>query len=143
MTTRSTPDPFTPDQRPDVEGRSVGELVSEITEDFTRLLRKEIELAKVEARQEVAKLGKAAGMLAGAGVAGHVVLLFLSVAAMLALGRVMDLDWAALIVAAVWAGIAAILAINGRRRLRSVDPKLEDTTQTLKEDLEWAKTLRD
>jgi hypothetical protein len=143
MTTPSMPGPTDEDARPDIEDRSLGDIVGEIAEDFSRLLRQEIELAKVEAKQEVVKLGKGAGMLGGAGIAGHLLLLFASVALMLVLGRVMPLDLAALIVAVIWAIVAAVLAAMGRRQLQSFDPKLETTTETLKEDVQWAKTLRD
>lgn len=143
MTTPSMPGPTDEDRRPDVEDRSLGDIVGEIAEDLSRLVRQEIDLAKTEAKQEVTKLGKGAGMLGGAGVAGHLLLLFGSVALMLVLGRVMPLDLAALIVAVIWAIVAAVLAATGRRQLKSFDPKLETTTQTLKEDVQWAKTLRD
>jgi hypothetical protein len=143
MTTPSMPGPTDEDARPDIEDRSLGDIVGEIAENFSRLLRQEIELAKVEAKQEVVKLGKGAGMLGGAGIAGHLLLLFASVALMLVLGRVMPLDLAALIVAVIWAIVAAVLAAMGRRQLQSFDPKLETTTETLKEDVQWAKTLRD
>jgi Flp pilus assembly protein TadB len=142
MTTNSTPNSAGRDVPPDVEGRSVGDLVGEIADDLSRLLRQEIDLAKVEAKQEVSKLGKGAGLLGGAGVAGHLLLLFASVALMLVLGRVMDLDLAALIVAMIWAVVAAVLASMGRRQLKSFDPQLPKTTQTLKEDVQWAKTLK-
>jgi hypothetical protein len=131
------------DARPDVEGRSLGDLVGEVADDLTRLFRQELELAKVEAKQEATKLGKGAGMLAGAGVAGHVVVLFLSLALMLLLGRVMDLDLAALIVAVLWAVVAGILASVGRQRLRSAQLTLDETKATLKEDVQWAKRLKD
>jgi uncharacterized membrane protein YqjE len=144
MTTPSMPNSAAgQDARPDVEGRSVGDLVGEIADDLSRLVRNEIDLAKAEAKQEVTKLGRGAGMLGGAGIAAHLLLLFLSVALMLVLGRAMDLDLAALIVAVIWAIAAAILASMGRRQLKSFDPKLEQTTQTLKEDVQWAKTLKD
>ena len=131
------------DGQPDVEGRSLGDLVGEVADDLTRLFRQELELAKVEAKQEAAKLGKGAGMLAGAGLAAHVVVLFLSVALMLLLGRVMDLDLAALIVAVLWAIVAGILASVGRQRLRSAQLSLDETKATLKEDVQWAKRLKD
>jgi uncharacterized membrane protein YqjE len=131
------------DVPPDVEGRSVGDLVGEIAGDLTRLVRQEIDLAKAEAKEEVTKLGKGAGMLGGAGIAAHLLLLFLSVALMLVLSRVMPLDLAALIVAVIWAIAAAVLASMGRRQIKSFQPKLEQTTQTLKEDVQWAKTLKD
>ncbi len=131
------------DGQPDVEGRSLGDLVGEVADDLTRLFRQELELAKVEAKQEATKLGKGAGMLAGAGLAAHVVVLFLSVALMLLLGRVMDLDLAALIVAVLWAVVAGILASVGRQRLRSAQLTIEETKATLKEDVQWAKRLKD
>jgi hypothetical protein len=143
MTTHSMPNSAGRDVPPDVEGRSVGDLVGEIAEDVSRLLRQEIDLAKAEAKQEVTKLGKGAGLLGGAGVAGHLLLLFASVALMLVLGRAMDLDLAALLVALIWAVVAVVLASMGRRQLKSFDPQLSKTTQTLKEDVQWAKTLTD
>ncbi|HEX6578105.1 MAG TPA: phage holin family protein, partial [Jiangellaceae bacterium] len=140
MTTPSMPGPTDGNVRPDVEDRTLGDIVGEIAEDLSRLVRQEIDLAKTEAKQEVTKLGKGAGMLGGAGLAAHLLLLFGSVALMLVLGRAMPLDLAALIVAVVWAIVAAVLAARGRRQLQSFDPKLETTTQTLKEDVQWAKT---
>jgi hypothetical protein len=141
--TTSTPDSAGRDVPPDVEGRSVGDLVGEIANDLSQLVRQEIDLAKAEAKQEVTKLGKGAGMFGAAGVAGHLLLLFLSVALMLVLARAMPLDLAALIVAVIWAIAAAVLASMGRRQIKSFQPKLEQTTQTLKEDVQWAKTLKD
>jgi len=142
MTTPSMPNSADREVPPDIEGRSVGDLVGEIADDLSRLVRQEIDLAKTEAKQEVTRLGKGAGMLGGAGVAGHLLLLFLSVALMLVLSRVMALDLAALIVAVIWGIAAAVLASMGRRQL-TFDPTLEQTTQTLKEDVQWAKTLKD
>lgn len=128
--------------RPDVEGRSVGSLVSELTTDLSTLMRQELELAKVELRQEASKTGKAAGMLGGAGVAGWMVALFASMALMWALGEVIPLGWAALIVALLWAAVGAVLFIRGRQQLREVRPVPEQTVQTLKEDVQWAKTQK-
>jgi hypothetical protein len=143
MTTSSMPGSTDGDVSPDVADRSLGDIVGEIAEDLSRLVRQEIDLAKTEAKQEVTKLGKGVGMLGGAGIAAHLLLLFGSVALMLVLGRAMPLDLAALIVAVVWAIVAAVLAARGRRQLQAFDPTLETTTQTLKEDVQWAKTLRD
>lgn len=123
----------TQSDRPEVTDRSVGELVGEVTSDITTLMRQEIELAKAEIKQEVAKAGKGAGMLGAAGYAGHMVALFLSITVWWALANGMDEAWAALIVAAVWAVVAAVLAVNGRKKLREVNPKPERTVQTLKE----------
>lgn len=119
---------------------SVGDLVSEVTRDLTTLVRQELELAKAEIKEEVAKAGKGAGLLGGAGFAGYLLLLFLSLALMFGLWAWMELGWAALIVAVLWGIVAAVLYARGRRSLREVNPKPERTIETMKEDVEWAKT---
>ncbi|WP_338785175.1 phage holin family protein [Streptomyces sp. DG1A-41] len=110
-----------------------------MTSDLQTLFRQEVELAKTEIREEGAKAGKAAGMYGGAGFGGYMVALLLSLAAVSGLANVMDAGWAALIVAAVWAVIAAVLYVMGRSRMREVSPKPEQTVQTLKEDAQWAR----
>ncbi|MFJ8469821.1 phage holin family protein [Streptomyces swartbergensis] len=110
-----------------------------MTSDLQTLFRQEVELAKTEIREEGAKAGKAAGMYGGAGFGGYMVALFLSLAAVFGLANVMDAGWAALIVATVWAVIAAVLYVMGRSRMREVSPKPEQTVQTLKEDAQWAR----
>ena len=117
----------------DVSQRSVGELLSEVTTDLSALMRKEMDLAKAEIKEEVAKTGKAAGMFGGAGFAGYMVALFASIAAWWGLANVMDEAWAALIVAGVWAIVAAVLFVTGRKTMREVHPKPERTVSTLKE----------
>jgi hypothetical protein len=92
------------------DNASLGELLGEVTRDLSTLMRQEVELAKAEAKQSATKAGKGAGMLGGAGVAGHFVLIFLSLALMFALGALMPLGWAAVIVAVIWGIIAAVLA---------------------------------
>ncbi|MFF3737928.1 phage holin family protein [Streptomyces sp. NPDC002566] len=124
---------------PRAGGDSVGELLSVVTSDVQTLFHQEVELAKAEVRQEATKAGKAAGMYGGAGFGGYMVLLFLSLAAVLGLANVMDGGWAALIVAAVWAVIAAVLYQRGRTRMRAVAPKPERTVETMKENAEWAR----
>lgn len=122
--------------------RPLSELVGDVTRDLSTLVRQEIDLAKAELRQEVVKGGKAAGMLGGAGFAAFLFLLFGSLAVMWGLGAVMPLGWAALIVAAVWAIVGAVLFALGRSRLRSVDPTPHRTVETVKEDIQWAKTRK-
>lgn len=118
---------------------SLGDLVSELTGDLSKLMRQELELAKAEIRQEAVKAGKATGMLAAAGFAGYLTTVLLSLALVFALGAIMPLGWAALIVAALWGLAGAVLYTSGRARLRTVNPKPERTVETLKEDAEWAK----
>ena len=117
----------------DVTQRSVGELITEVTHDLSTLMRQEMDLAKAEIKEEVAKTGKAAGLFGGAGFAGYMLALFLSIAAWWGLANVMDEAWAALIVAVVWGAVAAVLFVNGRKKMREVHPKPERTVSTLKE----------
>jgi putative superfamily III holin-X len=128
--------------RPDVENESVGSLVSQLTSDFSTLVRQEVALAKAELTEEAKKAGKGAGMLAGAGFAGWMIGVFASVALMLALGSFMALGWAALIVTVLWAIVAAVLFSMGRKQLKQVNPKPEQTVQSLKEDKEWVKAQK-
>ena len=80
--------------------QSVGDLLSDVTRDLSTLLRQEVELAKAEVTQSAKQAAKGGSMFAGAAVAGHFVLLFLSVALWWALGDAMDsLAWSAVIVA--------------------------------------------
>jgi Putative Actinobacterial Holin-X, holin superfamily III len=110
---------------------SVGELFSEVAEDLSTLMRQEVELAKAELRQSATRAGKGAGLLAGAGVSGHMVLLFASVAAWWGLGETTGHGWSALIVAAIWLMIAAALGLMGRREISAVRG-IPQTTQTVK-----------
>ncbi|BFV60947.1 phage holin family protein [Kitasatospora sp. CMC57] len=121
------------------EDRSLGDLIGEITDDLGQLVRDEIELAKAEIKQEATKAGKASGMLAGAGYAGHLVLLLGSLTVVFALGNVMNLAWAALVVTGLWAVGGAVLFLVGRKRLREVRPAPRQTIETLKEDAAWAR----
>jgi Putative Actinobacterial Holin-X, holin superfamily III len=123
----------------EVAETSVGELIGNISNDLSQLFRKEVELAKAELRQEASKAGKAAGLLGGAGFAGYLAVVLLSFALVFALGNVMDLGWAALIVAVIWAIIGAVLYVNGRKKLKNVDPVPRRTVDTIKEDAQWLK----
>jgi hypothetical protein len=112
---------------------SVGELMGDISRNLSTLMRQELELAKAEVRQEATKAGKAAGMLGGAGFAGYMTILFLSFALWWALENVMDAGWAALIVAVIWGAAAVVLFVVGRNKMRQVNPKPEQTVETIKE----------
>jgi len=116
---------------PDVSQRSFGELLGEVTEDVSTLVRQEIELAKSELRQEARKAGKAGGLFAAAGLAGHMMLLFLSIALWWGLSNVMDGGWAALIVAVLWAVVGAVLSASGRAHVRQLRG-LPRTVETVK-----------
>ncbi|WP_223162690.1 phage holin family protein [Nocardioides antri] len=124
------------------DGRSLGDIVGDIANDLTTLVKQEIDLAKTEAKAEAAKAGKGVGLLGGAGVAGHLALLFLSLTLMYLLDSWMHTALAALIVTVLWLVVAAVMALVGRKELKSMNPKLETTQKTLKEDAAWAKELK-
>lgn len=117
---------------------SVGELLGEVTRDVSTLMRKEVELAKAEVREEVSQAGKAGGMFGGAGVAGFLAVLFVSYALWWGLSNTMDQGWAALIVAVLWAAVAGGLFINARnqmQRARAVLPRTQETARELPDAL--------
>jgi hypothetical protein len=110
---------------------STGELFGAVTRDLSTLIRQEIELAKAEAAQSARNAGRGAGMFAGAGVAVHLALVFVSLALWWALGDPVGLGWSGVIVAVLWALVAAVLALRGRTELRHVGG-LRRTTDTVK-----------
>ena len=115
------------------ESTSLGDLLGEVTRDMSTLMRQEVELAKVELKQSATRAGKGTGMLAGSGVAGHFVLLFLSLALWWALGTVMGLGWSGVVVAVIWAVVAAVLAAMGRKELNAIKgmPRTAETLQEI------------
>ena len=114
------------------EHASIGELVGDISQGLTTLLRQEVELAKAEVRESATRAGKAAGQFGAAALAGWMTLLFLSIAVWEWLSGVLDSrGWAAVIVMAVWGIAAAILAAMGRRTTQQIQG-LPRTTETAK-----------
>ncbi|MEU8215907.1 phage holin family protein [Micromonospora taraxaci] len=112
---------------------SVGELLGDVTRDMSTLVRKEVELAKAELREEVSQAGKAGGMFGGAGLAGFLAVLFVSYAVWWGLSNAMDQGWAALIVAVLWAAVAGGLFLNARTQLKRARAVLPRTKQTARE----------
>jgi len=108
---------------------SLGEVFASFSRNFSDLMRQEVQLAKAEAAQSARQGGRGAGMLAGAAVGGFLALLFLSLALMWALGAVMHLGFAAVIVALIWAAVAAALAMSGKKQLENMKglPQTQDT----------------
>lgn len=113
------------------EVSSIGALVGDITATMSTLMSQEVALAKAELRQSAQKAGKGAGLLGGAGVAGHLMLLFVSIALWWGLGEWMHLALSALIVAVLWAIVAAVLAARGRAELKKVEgmPRTVETAK--------------
>jgi hypothetical protein len=109
-----------------------GELFGQVSKDLSTLMHQELELAKAELKESATKAGKGAGMFGGAGLAGYMVLLFLSIALWWWIGSGLGLGWSALIVAGIWAVIGAILAALGRRDMKQVKG-VPRTVQTARE----------
>ncbi len=112
--------------------RPIGEVFAAVTADLSTLIRQEVALAKAEVRQSATRAGAGAGMLAGAGVAGHMVLLFVSISAWWGLGQFIGNAWSALVIAAVWAVVGGVLYASGRASLKQVEG-LPRTTETAKQ----------
>lgn len=129
----STPADVGPSVGQSAGDRSLGELISEVTADLSTLMRQELELAKAELQQSASRAGKGAGMLGGAAIAGHFVLLFASIALWWAIGAGTGLGWSAVIVAVLWAIIAGILVAAGRSSLKSVRglPRTADSVKRI------------
>jgi len=122
--------------------RSLGDIVGDISRDLSVLMHQEMDLAKTELKQEVAKVGKGAGMFGGAGAAGYLALFFLSLALTWLLDNWMPLELAALIVGVLWGIAAAVLAARGKQEVQEANPQLPVTQQTLKEDVQWARAQK-
>lgn len=115
------------------DATSLGDLLGDVTRDMSTLMRQEVELAKVEAKQSATRAGKGGGLLAGAGVAGHFVLLFLSLALWYAVGEAWTgFGWSAVIVAVLWAIAGAVLTSKGRKELKKIKG-MPQTAATLQE----------
>jgi ABC-type amino acid transport system permease subunit len=110
---------------------SLGDLISEVSKDFSTLMRQELDLAKAELRQSATRAGKGAGLYGGAGIAGHFAVLFLSIALWWGLGYLVGNAWSAVIVAVIWGIIAAIMYLVGRREMGAVKG-MPQTVETVK-----------
>jgi len=122
--------------------RSIGELFAEFTSDVSTLMRKEVELARIELKEEVSKGARAGEILGATALTGYMALVMVSFAAAWGLAEVMAPGWAFLIVGVVYAIAAAVLYSKGRAELRRVQLKPEQTIETLKEDVQWAKAQK-
>jgi len=112
------------------DGRSLGEVMGDLTRNVSTLLQQEVALAKAELSQSGKQAGKGIGLYAGAAVAGLLFLVFLSVSAWWGLGQFIGNEWSALIVAAVWVIVAIILALAGKKEMERIRG-LPKTTETL------------
>jgi uncharacterized membrane protein YqjE len=129
--------------RPDEARRdeSMGQLVKDLSQDISTLVRQELQLAKVEMTQKGKEAGVGAGLLGGAGVFGLAVVGGSMATIILILSTFMPTWLAALVTTLAYAAVAAVLALRGRDRLREAgSPIPERAKESVKEDIEWAKT---
>ncbi|MEP6954151.1 MAG: phage holin family protein [Solirubrobacteraceae bacterium] len=126
---------------PALKERSIGELLQQLSQETTTLVRQELELARAELTEKGKEAGKGAGMFGGAGVMALLAAGALTTCIIAALDTAMALWLAALIVAVVYGAIAGVLALQGRDRVKRATPPVpEQTIDSTKEDVAWAKT---
>lgn len=120
---------------------SVGELVKQLSEQTSRLARQEVELAKAELAEKGKRAGMGAGMFGAAGFFGLYGFGALIAAAVLGLATAVAAWLSALIVAAVLALVAGGLALQGKTKVQQATPPMpEQATDSVKEDVQWAKS---
>jgi len=120
---------------------SIAELVKQLSEQTSRLARQEVELAKAELAVKGKRAGIGAGMFGGAGIFGFYALGALTATAILALATAVAAWLAALIVTAVLGATAGVLALQGKAKVQQATPPVpEQATESVKEDVQWAKT---
>jgi len=130
-----------PSGQEDLREQPIGDLLKQLSEETTTLVRQELDLAKAEVTEKGKRAGLGAGLLGGAGIAGLFALACLTATIIAALDEAMPTWLAALIVTVVYGVIAGVLALQGRNKVQEAAPaKPEQTVETLKEDVQWAKT---
>jgi hypothetical protein len=121
--------------------RPIGELLKQLSQETATLVRQELDLAKAEVSEKGKTAGAGAGMFGGAGMSAFLGLGALTAAAIAGLDTAMRTWLAALIVGAVWLAVTGVLALMGRNKVQEATPPVpEQTTESVKEDLQWAKT---
>jgi uncharacterized membrane protein YqjE len=118
----------------------VSDLVKQLTEQTKTLIHQEIELAKIELGEKGRKAGLGIGMFGAAGLLGFFAFAALTACFVLALGTAVAPWLAALIIAALYGAVAGVLALSGKKHVtEAVPPVPEQTVETVKEDVQWAK----
>ena len=124
----------------DLRDRPIGELLKQLANETTTLVRQELDLAKAEMREKAGKAGPGFGMWGAAGAIGLLAAGALTAFLILALDGVMPNWLAALIVGVVYAGVAGVLYVSGKHRVEEAgSPVPEKTIESVKEDVQWAK----
>ncbi len=130
-----------PNGQTELRNQPVGDLVKQLSDQTTTLVRKEIELAKAELAVKAKRAGVGAGMFGGAGLFAIYALGALTATAILALATTVDAWLAALIVAVVYAAVAGVLALQGREKVQAATPPVpEQAIDSTKEDVAWVRT---
>ncbi len=124
----------------DARERGIGELVKDLAGQTSTLVRQEIQLAQAELTSKGKLAGRGVGMLVGAAIAGLLALIALTAGLIAALDTGLPLWLAAVIVMVLWGVGAAVLATRGRKELQQATPPVPQTVETVKEDIQWAKT---
>jgi uncharacterized membrane protein YqjE len=125
----------------DLRERPIGELLKQLSQETTTLVKQELDLAKAEVAQKGQQAGKGAGMFGGAGVMGLLALGSFTAFLIMLLDGAMPNWAAALVVTAVYAAIAGVLALQGRSKVKEATPPVpEQAVESVKEDVQWAKT---
>lgn len=119
--------------------KPLGELMADMTSQVTTLMRKEVDMAMVELKEEMKQAAKAGGMLSGAALSGYLSLLFGSFSVAWFLDRKLPRPLAFATVAMLHGAAAATLLKRGHEEIKRVDPVPTQTVETLKENVEWAK----
>jgi uncharacterized membrane protein YqjE len=125
---------------PEARERPIGELVKDLAGQTSTLVRQEIKLAQAELTTKGKVAGRGVGMLVAAAIAGLLALIALTAGLIAALDTGLPLWLAALIVMLLWGVVGAVLATRGRKELEQVTPPVPQTVETVKEDIQWAKT---
>ena len=121
--------------------RSLPDLLQRLSQETTQLVHQELDLAKAELSEKARQAGAGAGLFGGAGAVGLLGLAALTACFILALAIPLPAWLAALIVAVVYGAIAALMAAQGRAKVKQATPVVpEQTMETVKEDMQWAKT---
>jgi hypothetical protein len=129
------------DQDAGLRERSIGELFNKLSAETSTLIRQEMELARAELTEKGKEAGKGAGLFGGAGAVGLLGAGALTAGVILLLDLAIAAWLAAILVGLVYVAVAGILAMQGRDRIqRATPPVPEQTVNTVKEDVEWAKT---
>ena len=124
----------------ELRDRPVGELLKRLASETTTLVRQELELAKAEMREKAGRAGPGFGMWGAAGVTALLALGSLTAFVILALDGALPNWLSALIVGLVYAAIAGLLYLRGKQRVEEAgSPVPEQTIETIKEDVQWAK----